>query len=94
MAVRLNSFDLAGWFVDYQDQPLIIYDENYNVLLNLGPILVLGSRGHTTVTPNLTHNSIIRIQFGRMETDGFPRTAWTPISAFSSKTQRVDTGGR
>ena len=67
-AVRINSFDLAGWpDVDMPNQPLLILDGAYNVLLSLGPILVQGDFAgprHTTVTPNLTFAGIVRIQFG------------------------------
>ncbi len=63
-SIRLNSFDLAGWpNTSYSNQPLRILDENYNVLMEFSPFFVPG-QGHATVTPNLTHGGILRIQFG------------------------------
>ncbi len=63
--VYLNSLDLAGWpaGVDHLDQPLIIYDEFYNVLLDLSTITIPGD-GHLTVIPNIFHEGIVRLQFG------------------------------
>lgn len=63
-SIRLNSFDLAGWpNRSYSNQPLRILDEDYNVLMELSPFFVPG-QGRATVTPNLTHGGILRIQFG------------------------------
>lgn len=65
-AVRLNSIDLAGWpEADYDNQPLLILDEDYNVLVDYSPYSILGvGPSHSTLTPSLIHRGILRIQFG------------------------------
>ena len=62
--VCLNSFDLAGWLrADHLEQPLIVYDQNYNVLLDLSGLTVSGS-SHTNVEPNLVYAGTLHIQYG------------------------------
>jgi hypothetical protein len=66
-AVRLNSFDLAGWFhTDRPDQPLLILDGGYNELMTLSPFDVEGNfvaPQHSSVVLDLTHAGTVRIQF-------------------------------
>jgi hypothetical protein len=64
--VRLNSFDLAGYWPngpDYPDQPLRILDSAGNVLADYSPLYVSGTEV-LTITPNLEVEGTIRIQFG------------------------------
>lgn len=64
-SVRLNRFDLGGWpGTDQPNQTVRILDEFYNILLDYSPFNVEGDSGHSTFTPNLTHNGILRIQYG------------------------------
>jgi len=81
--VRLNSFDLAGWpLADYADQPLVIYDANYNVLVNYSPLDVAGANGtHTFVAPNLTHFGTIHIQFSNTWNVGIDNVNFDQLSA-------------
>jgi hypothetical protein len=63
-SVLLNSFDLGGWpRQNKPNQPLLILDEDYNVIASFSPFFVPG-QGHATVTPNITRGGTLRIQFG------------------------------
>jgi hypothetical protein len=65
-AVRLNSFDLGGWpYMSYASQPLRILDGSGNLLMDLGPTVVLGAHGtHSHFAPDLTFVGTTRVQFG------------------------------
>lgn len=66
-AVRLNSFDLAGYNqANHPNAQVRILDGVTNaVLVDYSPVTVLGSGGAiSTFTPNLTHAGPISIRFG------------------------------
>lgn len=66
-AIRLNSFDLAGYYVsDHPGSQVRILDGASNtVLLDYSPVTILGAGGtHSTFTPNLTFAGPVSIRFG------------------------------
>lgn len=66
-AIRLNSFDMAGYPVtDHPNSQVRILDGTSNtILVDYSPVTILGSGGtHSTFTPGLTHNGPISIRFG------------------------------
>lgn len=69
-AIRLNSFDLAGYSrIDHPNSQVRIMDAaNETVLIDYSPVTVLGAGGitgtHSTFTPNLTYGNAISIRFG------------------------------
>ena len=66
-AIRLNSFDLAGYYVsDHPGSQVRILDGASNtVLLDYSPVTILGAGGtHSTFTPNLTFVGPVSIRFG------------------------------
>ena len=66
-AIRLNSFDLAGYPVsDHPNSQVRILDGTSNtILLDYSPVTILGSGGtHSTFTPNLTFAGPLSIRFG------------------------------
>ena len=66
VGVTLSSFDMAGWpNTDRVEQFIRIVDAAGNLLLSLGSDVVIeGDAGHTTFTPNFSHEGAIRLQFG------------------------------
>lgn len=66
-AIRLNSFDLAGYFkVDHPDSQVRIVDgDSKSTLIDYSPVTVLGAgSSYSTFTPNLTYSGAISIRFG------------------------------
>ena len=66
-AIRLNSFDLAGYSVtDHPNSQVRILDGTSNtVLIDYSPLTILGSGGtHSSFTPGLTYNGPLSIRFG------------------------------
>lgn len=66
-AIRLNSFDLAGYpGVDHPNSQVRILDGTSNtILLDYSPVTILGAGGtHSTFTPNLTFAGPVSIRFG------------------------------
>lgn len=61
--VRLNSFDLGTFISAIDNQPLAIYDGDYNLLANLG-LTTITNASSLTFSPNITHDGILRLQFG------------------------------
>ena len=66
-AIRLNSFDMAGFPVaDHLDSQVRILDGTSNtILVDYSPVTILGTGGtHSTFTPGLTHEGPLSIRFG------------------------------
>jgi hypothetical protein len=66
-AIRLNSFDIAGYPVsDHPSSQVRILDGTSNtILLDYSPVTILGAGGtHSTFTPNLTFAGPLSIRFG------------------------------
>jgi hypothetical protein len=66
-AVRLNSFDIAGWPTeDYADQSIRVYNSDYSVNLFsfTGTIHGAGPTHDTFGDLNLVSNGAVHIQFG------------------------------
>jgi hypothetical protein len=82
-AVRLNSFDLGGWDqTTYASQPLRILDGAGNLLLDLGPTIVLGAHGtHSHFAQDLTFAGTIRIQYGNNWNVGIDNIDFGQVSA-------------
>ena len=70
-SISLLSFDIAAWtsqYPDGRDEWVRIIDEDGDVLwgsatLDQADRLFVTADGHTTFTPNVTHDGLIRLQF-------------------------------
>jgi hypothetical protein len=61
--VVLNSFDLVSYANGtYTDQPVRVYDANYNLLADFGPQSVTST--HSRFAPNLVSTGMLRLQYG------------------------------
>ena len=62
--VVLNSFDLVSYANGtYTNQPVRVYDANYNLLTDFGGPQTLTST-HSHFAPNLTSTGMLRLQYG------------------------------
>ncbi|WP_069792052.1 PEP-CTERM sorting domain-containing protein [Cyanobacterium sp. IPPAS B-1200] len=72
VSVLLNSFDLSTYLNEPGDnQRLAVFDENYNILWTSNGVtnssdafVNITENAKLTLLPNITHNGILRIQFG------------------------------
>ncbi|AUC61340.1 hypothetical protein AA637_09330 [Cyanobacterium sp. HL-69] len=62
--VRLNSFDIASYAPDQNDQILQILDGNDNILLDLGPLSFQNVETQTFTNLNIVSGGILKIRFG------------------------------
>jgi hypothetical protein len=70
--VVLQSFDVAGYAGDWDDQRVRVMDEEGTVLFDTGAITVPGFNAHLHLTPQITSSSALRIQllfFGNLGLD-------------------------
>ncbi len=81
--VRLNSFDLAGWYeTTFTSQPVRLLDGAGNILLDLGPATVLGAHGtHSHFAPAFAFPGAIRIQYGDNWNIGIDNINFDQVSA-------------
>jgi len=61
-SVTLNSFDVAAWQAPYNNQQVLVLDEDDNVLFDSGLITIPGSGSHLSFSPSITSASALRIQ--------------------------------